>query len=258
MPSLADAGFFARRFAAQIAISYLRLRNWVCGCIDKRRCFYAEYLTDRHIRSAFFPDLAKRGVMVEVGCATPELLSMSKHFRDCGWRCIGVEPNPRFVALHKQAGNEVYQYAAGDRNADNQDFIVVESSDHYSDHALSAHSYSSLGIKPEFEKYKGGSIRNFKQTHILVQIRTLNTILQTHCSDVHLIDFVAIDVEGYEIEVMKGFTPALYGNPIIVLENLFHSSSYTAYMETIGYRLHSALHYNYIYVPHSQQLSSAE
>jgi FkbM family methyltransferase len=199
------------------------------------------------VRRTFFPVLDKKGVMVEVGCATPELLSMSKHFRTCGWRCIGVEPNPHFVQLQREAGNEVYEYAAADHDADDQDFVVVESSDRYNDGELSAHSYSSLAIKPEFEAYKGGSISHFTKKHISVQVRKLDHILETHCPDVTSIDFVAIDVEGYELEVLKGFTPEKYGRPVILLENLFHSPAYTAYMESIGYRLHSSLHYNYIY-----------
>jgi len=249
MNILSKLRFRARRSAAHVAITYLRVRNWLVGWIDLRRCYYAEYLTDRHIRTVFFPDIDTRGVMVEVGCATPELLSMSKHFRNCGWRCIGVEPNPHFVRLHREAGSEVYEYAAADHNADDQDFVVVESSRHYSDGELSAHSYSSLAIKPEFEAYKSGSISHFKKKHIVVQVRTLDHILETHCPEVTSIDFVAIDVEGYELEVMNGFTPAKYNRPVILLENLFHSPTYSAYMESVGYRLHSALHYNYIYVP---------
>jgi FkbM family methyltransferase len=205
--------------------------------------------TDRFIRKTFFPDFSYRGCMVEVGCATPELLSMSQHFRECGWRCIGIEPNPRFVALHQERGNEVYQYAAADFEADNFDFVVAEASSDYSDHQLSAHSYSSLKIKPEFAEYMGGALSNFKRTNIKVSVRRLDDILKVHCPDVSKIDLLAIDVEGFEIEVMKGFTSHRYTPKVIVLENLFHSSSYTEYMQSIGYRLHSKIKYNYVYVP---------
>lgn len=215
--------------------------------IDPRRCFYAEYMTDRYVRKTFFPDYDYKGCMIEVGCATPELLSMSQHFRQAGWRCIGVEPNPAFVKLQRQAGNEVYEYAASDHNADDQDFVIVESSGEYSDYDLSAHSFSSLAIKPQYERYEDGSVSCLQQRHISVKVRTLDTILQEHCPEVRRIDLLAVDVEGYELEVMKGFRCLAYGTKVVVLENLFHDAAYTEYMESIGYRLHSKIHYNYIY-----------
>lgn len=230
----------------------MRLRNYIFGKLDKRRRFYAEFFTDRYIRKNFFPDFAYRGCLVEVGCATPELLSMSQHFREFGWRCIGIEPNSRFVDLHRARGNEVYQYAAADFDADNHDFVVPETGLAYSDHQLSAHSYSSLSIKPEYAAYKGGALSYFKQSNIKVLVRRLDHILEVYSPDVSKLDLLAIDVEGFEIEVMKGFTPSRYKTSVIVLENLFHSSGYTAYMQSIGYRLHSTIRYNYIYVPDPQ------
>ena len=64
--------------------------------------FFGEFGTDKHVRERYFSDYSVRGIMVEVGVATPEYLSMSKHFKDSGWalasslnptrnlpRCIG-------------------------------------------------------------------------------------------------------------------------------------------------------------------------
>ena len=73
--------------------------------------YYAEHNTDRVIREAFFPDFKVKGVMVEVGGGTPEFLSMSKHFKESGWRTIIIEPNPFFAEQHRLIGNEVYEFA---------------------------------------------------------------------------------------------------------------------------------------------------
>lgn len=248
---LKQISFLTRRGLASSLLYCMKLRNYIFGKLDKRRRFYAEFFTDRYIRKHFFPDFSYRGCMVEVGCATPELLSMSQHFREFGWRCIGIEPNPRFVALHKARGNEVFEYAAADFEVDDYDFVVVEANSDYSDHQLSAHSYSSLSIKPEYINYKGGAVRNFKQSKIKVRVRRLDNILNAHCPDISSIDLLAIDVEGYEIEVMKGFTPARYKTKVIVLENLFHNTAYTEYMKSIGYCLHKKIKYNYIYISDS-------
>jgi len=63
--------------------------------------YYGEFETDRYIRETFFNDI-NDGIMIEVGAGPPEFYSMSKHFRDSGWRCILIEPNPKFVNMHKK------------------------------------------------------------------------------------------------------------------------------------------------------------
>ena len=246
--NLKELAFYGRRAAAWAIFGSMRVRNYVLGAFDRRRRFYAEFFTDRYIRNTFFPDFAYRGCVVEVGCATPELLSMSQHFRESGWRCIGIEPNPRFAALHRARGNEILEYAAADFESDDHEFVVAESVSNYSDHHVSAHSFSSLSIKPEYRAYKGEMLRHFKQTTIRVHVRRLDDILRL-CQDLPNIDLLTIDVEGYELEVMRGFTPVRFGTRVIVLENLFHNPAYTDYMTSVGYMLHKAIAYNYIYIP---------
>lgn len=252
---LQKIGFVVRRSAAMAMMRCMSIRNSIYSKIDKRQRFYAEFFTDAYIRKNFFADYSYKGSVVEVGCATPELLSMSKHFRESGWRCIGIEPNPRFAVLHQNRGYEVYEYAAADFEADNHEFIVAEADEGYSDQHLSAHSYSSLSIKPEYANYKDGAIKHFKQTKIRVNVRRLDNILKKHCSDLKTVDLLSIDVEGYELEVMKGFAPAQFNTRVIVLENLFHSASYTEYMNSVGYSLHKKIQYNYIYVPTAKALA---
>ena len=245
--------FKIRRWFAGALMTTLEFRNSFYRKFKLGKCYYAEFFTDRFIRKRFFPDYKYKGCVVEVGCATPKLLSMSQHFRESEWRCIGIEPNPKFVALHRALGNEVLEYAAADFTADDHDFVVVEDTDQYSEERLSAHSYSSLSIKPQFENYKGGALRNLKQTRIKVRVRRLDDILEIHCPEINNIDLLAIDVEGFEIDVMKGFTPSKYNVKVIVLENLFHDQTYDHYMSSIGYRLYHKKGYNYIYVSNSRQ-----
>ncbi len=53
--------FMARRSAAAALLHGMIWRNYVVGKFDKRRRFYAEFLTDRFIRDTFFPDFAYVG-----------------------------------------------------------------------------------------------------------------------------------------------------------------------------------------------------
>ena len=65
---------------------------------------------------------------------------------------------------------------------------------------------------------------------------------------VESIDFLAIDTEGWELEVMRGFNSDKYKPKVILLENYFHSQAYTDYMKSIGYILDKNIEYNYIYI----------
>ncbi len=110
----------------------------------------AEDNVDLIVLKTFFPG-RNDGVLVEVGAAHPEYLSISASFRQRGWKIIAVEPNPDFCAIHKQYGFEVLEYACSDEDRDGVDFTVVDSHGvDYLGGKVSAESISSLGIKDEF------------------------------------------------------------------------------------------------------------
>jgi FkbM family methyltransferase len=159
--------------------------------------------------------------------------------------------------LHKQNGNEVYEYAAADFEKDDVPFVVVEDSKSYDDTSLSAHSYSALSIRQDFADYKDHQVDRLSKRDIRVAVRKLDTILEQANPAVTAVDAVSIDVEGYELDVMRGFTPERFGTKVIVLENLFHKREYEEYMKTRGFELVAKRHYNYFFVsatsaPHQQ------
>lgn len=39
--------------------------------------------------------LGRQRVIVDVGAAGPDYLSISAGFRSCGWKVVAVEPNPK-------------------------------------------------------------------------------------------------------------------------------------------------------------------
>jgi hypothetical protein len=86
--------------------------------------YHAEFETDKFIRETFFPNLDYKGIMIEVGAGPTTFYSMSKHFRDSGWRCICIDPNPKFVESHKKLGNEIHQVACSNFEGTNNFKIV--------------------------------------------------------------------------------------------------------------------------------------
>jgi FkbM family methyltransferase len=207
--------------------------------------FYGEKGVDECIRNAFFPDYSYKGVFVEVGAAGPEFLSMSMHFREHGWRVIGIEPNPEFCKLHHEKGYEILQYACGDHDEDNVEFFVVDSQGAaYNGGKVSYESFSSLGLKSSYAELKSG----IDQQKIYVKLRRLDTILETHAPDVKHIDILSVDVEGWELEVIDGLNTERYRPRLMVIENLFSSNKYIRYMKERGYFLWKRAYPNDVYL----------
>jgi len=192
--------------------------------------FYGD--CDGIIRKKYFPDYAFKGTMVELGAGDPIRFSASKHFRENGWRCICIEPNPNFVELHKKEGNEIYQYACSYENIPSASFQVTD--------LHGGMSCSALSLK---SSHTGGGIPATKT--IQVEVKTLNTLLSE--IGVEHIDLLCVDVEGWEIEVMRGFDVNKYNPKVISLEILI-SMGQIEYMKSIGYKMDANAPQNPIFI----------
>ncbi len=87
--------------------------------------------------------------------------------------------------------------------------------------------------------------QNYNIIEIPVEVIKLNTLLEK--INVDKIDFVSIDTEGWELEVMRGFDTEKYQPWIVLLENLHHDEAYEEYMESINYELVNKIDYNYVF-----------
>jgi len=205
--------------------------------------YYAEFETDRYIRETHFPDFSYKGTMVEVGAGPTTFYSMSKHFRDNGWRAICVEPIPKFYEMHKKEGNEVYRCACSFEDKDNVNFEIATTGTWSED--VEGISFSSLRVKNSHIDANQGMASNMKIENIKVKVMKLDTLLES--INVDKLDFVSVDTEGWELEVMRGFNVNKYQPKIILLENVAQSKEYVDYMQNIGYELDKSIEYNYIF-----------
>jgi len=209
----------------------------------------AEMNVDRVVQKLVFgANTDRTGVLVEVGAARPDFLSISASFRDIGWRIIGIEPNPDFCELHRARGYTVHQYACSDSDADDQEFFVVDSKGaDYLGGSVSFESFSSLGIRDEFRELHRTVEQSTEVRRIRVSVRRLDTILAQHEPDLDRIDLLAIDVEGWELNVLRGFSLQKYRPSVVILENFFDKAEYRDYMADQGYRLWRRLEPNEVY-----------
>ncbi len=184
-------------------------------------------------------------MFVDVGAAGPDYLSMSAHFRDHGWRVILVEPNPHFCEMHRAAGHEVQQYACADYDADDVPFSIVDAERApYRDGHVTFESFSSIAIKPSYRAV----LPDLPSREIRVQVRRLDTILREHAADVSRIDVLSIDVEGWELEVLRGLSLDRFRPKVVIVENFVNEATYPQFMHAAGYVIWKFSAPNEVYV----------
>lgn len=208
----------------------------------------AEHRIDEIVYDAFFAH-RRDGVLIEVGAAGPDYLSISASFRRRGWKIVSIEPNPRFCAQHRRRGYDVLEYACSDHDQDDVAFTIVDSQGaEYLGGKVSFESFSSLGIQGKFTDLFNQVKSRASVETILVKTRTLDTILAVHERALTRVDLLAVDVEGWELSVMRGLSQEQLLPQVVILENLFADPEYHDYMAGRGYRLWQSISHNEIYV----------
>jgi FkbM family methyltransferase len=171
------------------------------------------------------------GYFVEVGANHPQFESQTWQLEQNGWTGILVEPQPDLAEkLRRERGARVFAAACSSpENAGRSMPLYVNG-------ALSSLDRDRMapGATPQ---------------HIIdVPIATLDQIL-TEAKAVSPIDFLSIDVEGHELEVLRVFTFARWRPRLVLLEDHVGDLKKLRFMQRVGYHLVRHSHYNGWYVP---------
>jgi FkbM family methyltransferase len=189
----------------------------------------AEYQESHRVWQFF--GCTKQGVFVEVGANHPTLMSQTWHLEQQGWSGVLVEPNPELCELlrARRPRSRTFQVAAGNPEQTVEIDLLMGVSDLCSTLAPVLNSPLS-----------GAKVR--------VELRTLDSILAE--TKIERIDFLSIDVEGMELEVLRGFNLEKYAPRLILLEEHRHDFKKHFYLRRHGYRLVKRTGLNNWYVPH--------
>jgi FkbM family methyltransferase len=168
--------------------------------------FYSQHGED-FILNEIFKD-QNEGFFVEVGCIDGRRFSNTLTFEEKGWKGICIEAHSDYIELLKKnrPGSIIEHCAVGEKDEDSITF-----------YANSRGSLSTLDKTREklFNIKFGKYFTGFEEQQV-VQL-TLNTIFEKNA--ISKIDFISIDIEGYEVEALKGFDLALYKPKVLVIES---------------------------------------
>lgn len=196
---------------------------------------------DQVLRS-YFPDYQYKGVFFDVGAFEPITISNSHHFYLHGWDVYCFEANPNKIPLLQQHREHVFHYAITDTDTDEP--LPFETVNHDGWTA----SFSAIKVSNKYKEIFAWDDQVQKVEVVHVPQKTLNTIIQTEIKHLSHIDILSIDVEGFELHVLRGLDLVKFPPRVIVLENADHNRQITDYLQTFGYILDQQISYNEYYL----------
>ena len=176
-----------------------------CRSCNKILKFYSQYGQDVLLNQIFKEKESR--FFVEVGCLDGKRFSNTLTFEKKGWKGLCVEAHRDYIdLLIKNRPNSIICHcAAGDYNENNVIF-----------YANKRGSFSTLDPnKEELFKMKGGKyFTGFEKQ--LIKKRRLDYLFKKF--KINQIDILSIDIEGSEIQALRGIDFKIYKPRVIVLE----------------------------------------
>jgi FkbM family methyltransferase len=169
---------------------------------------------------------------VDVGANEPEKGSQTWFLEQQGWRGVLVEPQARFAEKLRQARprSVVFQVACGaPGHPEQMTLYIAESATH-----------SSLG------KNLVEASTKYLDTE-MVRVMTLDAVLAEAGNPA--IDFISIDVEGTQLDVLRGFSMQRHRPKLLFIEDHLHNLKVHRYLKQQGYKLVKRTGSNNWYVP---------
>jgi FkbM family methyltransferase len=165
--------------------------------------FYAQRKEDIKLIDLFGGDSKRDGFYIDVGAWEPTLDSVTKHFYDRGWSGINIEPNPTYFAkLQAERPLDINLEAAASDSCGIKSFYAMQGS----------------GLSTFVKEYADKFAAQYPAETIQVTALTLKRVCEIYVPKGTEIDFLKIDVEGHEREVIAGADWANYRPRILCIE----------------------------------------
>lgn len=204
--------------------------------------YYSQYCQDAFVGKQFFPKRSK-GFFVEVGADDGVDKSNTLFFEDLGWEGICVEPSPsRFKELVKNR-NCICLNKAIHTGSEPVEFIDIEG---YGK-GLSGivENYDARHFE-RIERETSDNEATVSVNKVIVDCIPLSSVLEEN--GVTHVDFISIDVEGSELEVLESIDFKGVTFDVLLIEDNYRDGSLRRFMESKGFRRHGRIAIDEVFV----------
>lgn len=167
---------------------------------------YSQEGEDMILRRIF--EKTPKGFYVDVGAHHPKRFSNTYFFYKRGWAGINIDAMPGSMKLFQQL-----------RNRDINLEIPIASKDQ----VLTFYSFNEPalnGFSKELSKERDGQNGWFIKDEILLQTQKLSSVLDNFLPNGTKIDFLSIDVEGFDLDILHSNNWEKYKPKVILIEIL--------------------------------------
>ncbi len=175
--------------------------------------YYSQNGEDCLLREFFDP--TKKGYFVDIGAFDGIHLSNSYAFEQLGWKGICVEAHPEYFSLLKKNRPQslcLHYACVRQRNTHRIEFQVEKMG--LLSSVLATHEFRE-DVRARYED-RGLTFQGFRPVE--VPAAALDELLEKYYDRKFPIDFVSLDVEGLEPEVLQGFDADGYSPRVMVVE----------------------------------------
>jgi len=180
------------------------------------------------------------GYCVEAGAYDGILENTTLKLEQLGWTCLCIEPNPQVFQTLIKNRSLCLEYALAGEKKDNIPFTL------YSKPGGHEASFSAFKVDKTLETLWAEPFSKMRGRSVKVNVQTLD-----FCLDLvkfPRLDVFSLDVEGWEMEVLKGFDMARWRPKVIVMENIFKNADLSNYIIGHGYKHIKRYRVNNFYV----------
>lgn len=191
----------------------------------------------------FFLKEKKSGFYIDIGSYHPINLSNTYKFYERGWSGINIEPNHnKFRLFEEQRAKDINLNMGIGPSETKANFFIFDADTLSTFSEQVAENYKKIGHK----------VTEVKE----IELMPLKKVIEKYAHN-KKIDFLSVDTEGYDLEVLKTNDWNVYRPSLIVLETVEYShdvlgkklnDSYDQFMSNIGYRKIADTYINTIYI----------
>lgn len=147
----------------------------------------------------------KRGFYIDIGASHPKKLSNTKFFYDKGWHGINIEPNPDRIKLFLQERARDINLNIGIGSKEKKNIF----------YEFETAAFSTFSKKESLMLLKVGYKLKRKMK---IQIKKLEDIMKKYAPS--NIDFMSVDTEGFEMDVLKSNDWGKYRPKMLCIETI--------------------------------------